>query len=68
MTLRLFSDAVSPSCRAIVILLEKEALACDYVTIDLFQGEQKTNEEFGSVCPVRKVPAIDDKGFHLFER
>ena len=49
-------------------LLEREAVLYECIEIDLSKNQQKTDEELGRVCPVRQVPAIDDKGFPLFER
>ena len=68
MSLKVYLDTLSQPCRAVMILLEKEKVPYEPVTINLIKLEQKTHEELGRVCPVRKIPAIDDKGFTLFER
>nr|QHX41450.1 glutathione S-transferase isoform 2 [Halisarca dujardinii]QIZ30875.1 glutathione S-transferase isoform 2 [Halisarca dujardinii] len=67
MSLKLYADFLSQPCRAVGLLLEKEAVPYDMVTVSLIKGENKTNEEFGRVAPLKQVPAIDDKGFTLFE-
>nr|QSX72301.1 glutathione S-transferase theta-like 1 [Halisarca dujardinii] len=67
MSLRFFADILGPPTRAVMVLMDKEAVPYDYVFINLAKAETKTNPELAAVNPCKKVPAIDDKGFGLWE-
>ena len=67
-TLKFYNDPGSQPCRAVQMLLLKESVSHENMFISLFKGENKINQELSRVSPVKKLPAIDDKGFCLFER
>lgn len=81
--LRLFADTVSPPSRAVMLLLAHNNISHEYVRISLKEGkilpshtpyfyfdlgEQHTNPELLAINPNKRIPAIEDGGFTLFER
>ncbi|XP_065885463.1 glutathione S-transferase theta-1-like [Dysidea avara] len=65
--LKLYTDAFSPVCRAVMWLLESEGIPYEERTLLLRKGEPTSDPEFDKVNPNRRIPAIDDGGFCLFE-
>ena len=67
MSLKVFADILGPPSRSVLVLLEKEAVPYEYVFVSLAKRETQTNEELAKVNPEKKVPAIKDGDFGLFE-
>lgn len=65
--LKLYVDPLSQVCRSVMMLLATNNIPHELVTVSIREGAQKKNEEFMAVTPMRKVPALCDDGFCLFE-
>ena len=67
MSLKFYHDPLSPVCRSVQLLLEKEGVLYEAVHVKLGKGETR-QEEFRGKFPLGKVPAIEDGGLCLAER
>lgn len=65
--LKLFFDSFSQPSRAVLLLLHANRVPYEASLIKIAQAEHRTNEDFVRVNPAKKVPAMDDNGFWLFE-
>jgi glutathione S-transferase len=50
-----------------MLLLKANNLSYDYVHIDLKTNEQLTNPELLAINPNKRIPAIEDSGYTLYE-
>src|SRR5262245_3177100 len=50
----------------VLFALKELGLAAEIVEIDVFRGEQRT-EQFTNLNPMQKLPVLDDDGFVLWE-
>lgn len=66
MTLKVYGDRMSQPTRAIIIFCKVNGIDFEEVRIDLSKRQHMT-PEFQGINPMRKVPAIVDGRFKLFE-
>ncbi|KAK4338410.1 hypothetical protein RND71_042897 [Anisodus tanguticus] len=66
MTLKLYVDRISPSCREVIIFCKLNGIDFEEVTISLSKHQQ-LSPEFQEVNPIKQVPAIMDGIFKLSE-
>ncbi|KAK4422624.1 Glutathione S-transferase T1 [Sesamum alatum] len=66
MTLKVYADRMSQPSRAVIIFCKLNGIDFEEVKIDLSKRQQLT-PEFREINPMRKVPAIVDGRFKLFE-
>uniref|UniRef100_UPI00358E32CE glutathione S-transferase theta-1-like n=1 Tax=Myxine glutinosa TaxID=7769 RepID=UPI00358E32CE len=66
MSLDIYLDLMSPPCRAVVFMAQKNNIPYTEKTLDLFKGDQ-LKDEFFQVNPLQKVPVICHDGFKLTE-
>nr|AYG85510.1 glutathione S-transferase theta [Andrias davidianus] len=64
--LQLFLDLLSQPCRSVYIFAKKNQIDFEFKEVKLFRGEHHS-EEFKSVNPLKKVPALKDGDFTLAE-
>ncbi|KAJ4785420.1 Glutathione S-transferase [Rhynchospora pubera] len=66
MGLKVYADRTSQPSRAIIIFCKMNQIDFEEVKIDLSKGQHRT-PEFEKINPMKKVPAIVDGRFKLFE-
>ncbi|XP_072462960.1 glutathione S-transferase theta-4 [Notamacropus eugenii] len=66
MSLELYLDLISPSCRAIYIFAKMNNIHFDYFPMDVLQGQQHS-KEFEAISVLRKVPVLREGSFILAE-
>ncbi|KAH6835021.1 glutathione S-transferase THETA 1 [Perilla frutescens var. hirtella] len=66
MTLKVYADRMSQPSRAIIIFCKVNGIDFEEARIDLSKGQHLT-PEFQEINPMKKVPAIVDGRFKLFE-
>ncbi|KAL1556834.1 Glutathione S-transferase theta-1 [Salvia divinorum] len=66
MTLTVFADRMSQPARAIIIFCKVNGIDFEEARIDIFKRQQLT-PQFQEINPMKKVPAIVDGRFKLFE-
>jgi len=66
-SLNVFADMMSQPSRSVILLLTANKIPFTTTIIDITKGMQFSNEEFAEVTPNKKVPAIQDGNFKLFE-
>jgi len=64
--LHYYQHPLSPFCHPITYLLKANNVPYEEHFVDLFKGENKT-EEYKKISPRQKVPAITDDDFNLYE-
>lgn len=65
---KLYTDAMSPVCRPVMLLLGVNNVPYELVKISLRSHENQTSEEVKEANPfTRKLPCINDNGFCLSE-
>jgi len=66
--LKLYEDALSPVCRSVMLFLSMNSIPHELVHVSLKDHETRTNPELFAINPNRRVPALNDNGFTMFER
>jgi len=66
MTLKIYIDWYSQPCRAIIAFCLMTNIPHEVVETQILEGKTRT-VEFQKINPLKKVPAMDDDGFILFE-
>lgn len=61
MVLKLYAHTISPPCSLVVAILHEKKIPFEFVTIELFKGENK-DPEFLTRNPFGQVPCIVSKG------
>ncbi len=64
--IKLYDHPLSGNCYKIRLLLNQLGIEYEKIFIDIFNGEQKT-EEFAKLNPNMKIPVLDDDGFVMWE-
>ncbi|KAL0297664.1 UNVERIFIED_CONTAM: Glutathione S-transferase T1, partial [Sesamum radiatum] len=66
MTLKVYADRMSQPSRAVIIFCKLNGIDFEEVRVDLSKRQQLT-PEFREINPMKKLPAIVDGRFKLFE-
>ena len=64
--MKLHAHKVSTTSRPVLLFIEDQGIACDFVVVDLMSGEH-VQEPFTRLNPSKQVPVLDDDGFVLTE-
>jgi glutathione S-transferase len=64
--LRLYYDPASTTCRPIILFCSENRIPVDYVLVDLFSDENRS-EIYTRLNPNQAVPVLEDNGFVLTE-
>ena len=65
--IKLFQDPISQPCRAVLILLDINKIPYEPILIDIFKGDQKTNQELRAANPNCQIPTLIEGDFTLYE-
>ncbi|MFA5060152.1 MAG: glutathione S-transferase family protein [Candidatus Omnitrophota bacterium] len=64
--IKLYGAALSNNVNKVRYCLDYLELPYEFVSIDPMKGENQT-AEFAKITPTRKIPALEDDGFTIFE-
>lgn len=64
--IKLYGNKISPPCNKVEICLNALGIDYEFISLDLFKGENKT-DKYLAINPSGKVPTIEDGKLKLFE-
>jgi len=64
--IKLYDNPLSGNCYKVRLLLNHLGVKYERVTVDIFEGEHKT-QEFAKLNPIQKIPVLEENGYIIWE-